>query len=120
MRRYATLVVLVRAANPQPMKLIVILQGKGGCGVMRRAKEWDRSCHVLWQQNAWCDSITFGAIIRLLPVGEGSMLFLDNLSAHRLAKAEMEAMGVVPYFGPAKTTDYWQPVDCGVGTPIMI
>jgi len=42
------------------------------------------------------------------------MLFLDNLSAHRLGKAEMEAKGIVPYFGPSKTTDYWQPVDCGV------
>jgi len=120
MRRYATLVVLVRAANPQYQKLIVILQGKGGGGVMRRAEEWDRSCHVLWQRNAWCDSTTFEAIIRLLPVGEGSLLFLDNLSAHRLGKADMEARGVVPYFGPAKTTDYWQPVDCGVGTTTMV
>jgi len=44
MRRYATLVVLVRAANPQPLRLIVILQGKGGGGVMRRSDEWDTSC----------------------------------------------------------------------------
>jgi len=29
MRRYATLVVLIRAGKPQPKRLIVILRGKG-------------------------------------------------------------------------------------------
>ncbi len=42
---------------------------------MARAREWDRSCQVGWQPNAWCDGATFQAIIKMLPCGEGALLF---------------------------------------------
>jgi len=83
---------------------------------MARAREWDRSCQVGWQPNAWCDGATFQAIIKMLPCGEGALLFMDNLAAHNLGKEEIKEAGIVPYYGPKNTTDYWQPVDCGVGT----
>lgn len=120
MRRFATLVVLMSAAGVQPMQLVVILEGKGGGNVRSRAKEWDRSCHVMFQRNAWCDSDTFQAIVDWLPIPAGSLLFLDNLSAHRLAREQICKRHLMAYYGPPNTTDYWQPVDCGLGTPLLL
>jgi len=115
-RRFATLVVLVRAGGTQPEKLIIIMSGVGGPQLQEEAKQYDEGVRVYWQRNAWADGETFRKIVEDLRLPSPFLLFMDNLGAHRLAVEQLEVAGGRCWFGPPNTTDYWQPVDANIGT----
>jgi len=113
-RRFATVVVLIRAASEQPKKLIVIFNGKGTLHAAEQPT-WDPDVAVFWQPNAWMDSQTWDAIVRSMEIEPDSLLYLDNLGAHRAADDVMKQRRILPFWGPKGLTDVWQPVDLNVG-----
>lgn len=116
-RRFATIVVLIRAAGEQPKKLIVIFSGKGTLHDVEQPT-YHPDVAVFWQPNAWMDSETWDAIVRSMEIEPDSLLYLDNLAAHRAADDVMKQRRILPFWGPKGLTDVWQPVDLNVGKQI--
>ena len=114
-RRYATLVVSIKAGGPQPEKIHVILRGKGTRIKEAEESSWPANVVVHFQDNAWMDTETMTDWVNAQEFTRNTVLLMDNLNAHRAVEEMLADLGVITWFGPAKTTDYWQPVDRTVG-----
>lgn len=116
-RRFATLVVCVKAMGDQPPVLHIILRGKGtSARLIEESESWDKTVKVHWQSNAWMTSDIFREVMSSGVVECDSLLFLDNLSSHRAADDILREKRITPWWGPPRLTDHWQPVDQSIGT----
>lgn len=122
-KRQATLQLLLRARSRQP-KPAVIFRGTGQRITGAERAAYDPDVHVYFQPKAWADTnFCVQWARRSLKEalkefkGQESLLFLDNLSAHRSDefKAELKKLNVLPWFEPANSTELAQPVDNGAG-----
>jgi len=110
---------LIKASGEQPRKIHIILKAKNGNNIRKKEGHlWDPDVVVYFNDKAWQRGNTWQSITKDFDLRPGSILFLDRFSVHLDEEVikQLKARGITVWFGPPGTTDYWQPVDCGVGT----
>ena len=119
-KRQLTLQVCTRADGKQP-RIAVIFRDKGKRVRLDEKAASHPDVAVLWQENAWADTIVSGNWVNttLKPVVENlekHALFVDNLTAQQTDdfKKAVSDLKEVVWYELKNATDMWQVVDTGI------
>jgi len=117
-KRFATVCILIRAEGEQPEKIHIILHGTGTRIRPKESKNWHPNVVVHFSETAWQNEETLVEMIKAWNIPHGSLVLADQLRIHFMEsiKKLFHDRGCFLIPGPKGCTDYWQQVDCQIGT----